>query len=149
MSLTPKQERFVQEFLLDLNATQAAIRAGYSKHTARQAGAENLSKPDISAAIQAAQADRAKRTKVDQDWVVRRLQSVVERCMQTEPVLDSEGNLTGEFTFNPSGANKALELLGKHLGIFKEKVEVKASFVARIPAPIPDTATWLEQCKRA
>ena len=149
MSLTPKQECFVQEYLLDLNATQAAIRAGYSMHTARQAGAENLSKPNISMAIQIAQAERAARTKVDQDWVVHRLQSVVERCMQTKDVLDREGNRTGEYTFNAAGANKALELLGKHLGIFKEKVEVKASYVVRLPEPAPDTATWLRQCKRA
>ena len=53
--LTPKQQRFVQEYLIDLNATQAAIRAGYSKKTARQAGADNLSKPVIAGSIQAAQ----------------------------------------------------------------------------------------------
>ena len=51
MKLTPKQERFVQEYLIDLNATQAAIRAGYSQRTARQIGDENLSKPDIRAAV--------------------------------------------------------------------------------------------------
>jgi phage terminase small subunit len=113
-----------------------------------ESGAENLSKPDIAAAIHAAQTERTERTKVDQNWVVRRLQSIVERCMRTEAVLDGEGNPTGEYTFNAAGANKALELLGKHLGIFKEKVEVKASYVARIPPPAPDVATWLEECRR-
>ncbi|APE31795.1 hypothetical protein BOX17_13040 [Halomonas aestuarii] len=49
--LTPKKARFVDEYLIDLNANQAAIRAGYSEKTARQVGAENLSKPDIAAAI--------------------------------------------------------------------------------------------------
>ncbi len=51
MSLTPKQRRFVEEFLVDLNATQAAIRAGYSERTARSIGSENLTKPDIALAI--------------------------------------------------------------------------------------------------
>lgn len=54
MKLTPKQQRFVDEYLLDLNATQAAIRAGYSRRSARQIGAENMSKPAISGAIAAA-----------------------------------------------------------------------------------------------
>ena len=58
--LTPKQERFVQEYLIDLNATKAAERAGYSKKTARVIGGENLSKPAIAAAIHAAQGQRAR-----------------------------------------------------------------------------------------
>lgn len=73
MKLTPKQERFVQEYLIDLNATQAAIRAGYSQRTARQIGDENLSKPDISAAIQAAKAARSERTHITQDRVLQEL----------------------------------------------------------------------------
>ena len=71
--LTAKQHRFIQEYLLDLNATQAAIRAGYSAKTARQVGAENLTKPVIAAAIFEAKADRSERTKVDSDWVLSRL----------------------------------------------------------------------------
>ncbi|EDM71422.1 Terminase small subunit [Roseobacter sp. AzwK-3b] len=71
--LTAKQERFVAEYLIDLNATQAAIRAGYSKKTARQAGAENLSKPDIADAVATAKAERAERTEINADWVLRRL----------------------------------------------------------------------------
>lgn len=71
--LTPKQERFVQEYLIDLNATQAAIRAGYSQRTARQIGDENLSKPDIRAAIQSAKAERSKRTEITQDRVLQEL----------------------------------------------------------------------------
>ena len=67
MALTPKQERFVAEYLIDLNATQAAIRAGYSVKTAKQAGSENLSKPDIAKAVQDAQAARAARTEITQD----------------------------------------------------------------------------------
>lgn len=71
--MTPKQQRFVEEYLIDLNATQAAIRAGYSAATAYSIGNENLSKPDISAAISAAQAQRADRTRITQDRVLKEL----------------------------------------------------------------------------
>ena len=70
MKLTPKQARFVQEYLIDLNAAQAAIRAGYSAKTARVIGHENLIKPDIAAAIEKAMAERAERTELTADWVV-------------------------------------------------------------------------------
>lgn len=68
--LTPKQERFVQEYLVDLNATQAAERAGYSARTARQTGAENLTKPDIAAAVQSAMRERSARTQITADEVL-------------------------------------------------------------------------------
>lgn len=71
MKLTPKQERFVQEYLVDLNATAAAIRAGYSKKTANRIASENLSKPDIQIAIQEAQKARQERTEITQDMVIR------------------------------------------------------------------------------
>lgn len=70
--MTPKQERFVAEYLIDLNATQAAIRAGYSAKTAQQVGFENLTKPVIKAALAEAQADRGKRTEITQDMVLQR-----------------------------------------------------------------------------
>lgn len=76
MALTAKQERFVAEYLIDLNATQAAIRAGYSKKTAKQVGSENLTKPDIQAAVSDAQAKRSKRTEVTQDRVLAELAKV-------------------------------------------------------------------------
>lgn len=60
--LTAKQQRFVEEYLVDLNATQAAIRAGYSQNTAQEIGAENLTKPLIRAAIDAAKAERSEET---------------------------------------------------------------------------------------
>ncbi|MDK2769903.1 MAG: terminase small subunit [Sphingomonas sp.] len=73
LSMTPKQERFVQEYLLDLNATQAAIRSGYSAKTAHVIGPENLEKPEIKAAIDAAKAKREEATQVDANWVLKRL----------------------------------------------------------------------------
>lgn len=71
--LTDKQAKFCEEYMLDLNATQAAIRAGYSVDTARQMGAENLSKPDISDRIAELQAERSKTTKIDAAWLLSRL----------------------------------------------------------------------------
>lgn len=76
MALEPRQARFVEEYLVDLNATQAAIRAGYSKDSARTIGPENLSKPAIAAAIADAQAERAFRTQVTADRVLTELARV-------------------------------------------------------------------------
>lgn len=75
-SLTPKQALFVQEYLVDLNATQAAIRAGYSQDTARAIGCENLTKPDIADAIASAQAERSARTEITQDMVLKELWAI-------------------------------------------------------------------------
>lgn len=71
--LTPKQQRFVDEYLVDLNASAAARRAGYSVRTANRIATENLSKPVIAAAIAAAKAQRSERTRIDADWVLRTL----------------------------------------------------------------------------
>ena len=106
MPLTPKQECFVEEYLIDLNATQAAMRAGYSAKTAYAIGAENLSKPEISAAIAEAQAERSDRTNITQDYVLESIVSAMERCKDGE-------------TFNAAGVFKGAELLGKHLGLFQ------------------------------
>ncbi len=71
-----EQARFVQEYLIDLNAAQAAIRAGYSAKTARVIGHENLTRPDIAAAIEKAMAERAERTELTADWVVDELRKI-------------------------------------------------------------------------
>lgn len=73
MALTPKQARFVAEYLIDLNAAAAARRAGYSERTADRIGHENLRKPEIAAAVSEAQADRARRTEITQDRVLQEL----------------------------------------------------------------------------
>ena len=132
-NLTPKQQRFVEEYLIDLNATQAAIRAGYSKKTAQQIGAQNLLKLVIQEAIQEAQSKLSKRTGITQDYVLSNIQKVIERCMQQEavqardgsPLLveGPEGDLACLFEFKETGALKGLELLGKHLGLFVDKVQ--------------------------
>lgn len=74
--LTPKQKRFIEEYLIDLNATQSAIRAGYSEDTAQQMGSENLSKPLIKSAIQAAIDARSKRTNITADNVLSELMRI-------------------------------------------------------------------------
>ena len=81
MKLSPKQERFVQEYLIDLNAARAAIRAGYAAKTARGIGHENLKKPDIAAAIEKARAERAERAKLTGDMVVDELRNIAFASM--------------------------------------------------------------------
>lgn len=76
--LTPKQQRFVDEYLLDLNATQAAIRAGYSEGTAKEIGCENLTKPNIKSAIDEALVERSDRTQIDADWLLKRFAEEVD-----------------------------------------------------------------------
>lgn len=123
MALTAKQQSFVDEYLVDLNATQAAIRSGYSAKTAAQIGEQNLRKLEISTAIQAAMNKRAERTQVDADYVLRTIVDTIERCKQAEPVLDREGSPTGEYKFDSGAVLKGAELLGKHLKMFTDKTE--------------------------
>ena len=122
--LTAKQERFVSEYLLDLNATAAARRAGYSMKNADQIGPQLLGKTRVQAAISVALKARQERTAVTQDWVLTKLKENLERAMQAIPVLDSEGKPTGEYRYHGGVANKALELLGRHLGMFPNRHEV-------------------------
>jgi len=112
-TLNPRQELFIQEYLIDLNATQAAIRAGYSKRTAQRTGSENLSKPLISAAIQAALQERMERIQINSDWVLREQVRVYHRLMGDIPVLDADGNPTDVYKFDAFGALRALENIGK------------------------------------
>lgn len=78
MTLTAKQQAFVAEYLIDLNATQAAIRAGYSVNTAEKIGSENIRKPEIKAAIDVALNSRMARVQVDADYVLKRLFEMAE-----------------------------------------------------------------------
>lgn len=134
--LTPKQSRFVEEYLVDGNATQAAVRAGYSQKTAREIGCENLTKPHIHGALRDARRVVSEKTRLTVEWVETRLMLVAERCLQHEPVVDRNGNPTGEYRFDAAGANRALELLGKRLKMFDEsepKPEPFNQFFANVP----------------
>lgn len=129
--LTPKQQRFVTEYLKDLNATQAAIRAGYSKKTADEIGRQLLGKTWVAAAVRKEMDARAKRTEIDADYVLTTIQDTVERCRQAKPVYDKQGNRVmvelpnGEvapaYVFDASNVLKGCELLGKHLDLFGDK----------------------------
>lgn len=120
--LTPKQAAFCREYLVDLNGTQAAIRAGYSKKTANEQAAQLLAKLSISAVIQKAMDERAKRTEIDADYVLTGIKELTERCIQATPVI-VDGQPTGEYKFEASAALKGYELLGKHLKLFTDKVD--------------------------
>lgn len=152
--LTTKQKRFVEEYLKDLNATQAAIRAGYSARSAKQYADQMLSKPHIAAAVAAAQAARSKRTEVDVDYVVARMVEIdqmdvldiMNDAMELKPVSEwprvwrqylSGFDLAEMFEGRGEDRDmvgilkkikwpdkiKNLELLGRHLGMFKDRVE--------------------------
>lgn len=148
-NLTPKQQSFVEEYLIDLNATQAAIRAGYSENTAKEIGSENLTKPNIARAIAEAQAKREERTKIDADYVLKRLVEIDQ--MDVLDIMDENLNMKPlkewpkiwrQYINNVESIElsdgegwlkkikwpdkvKNLELLGKHIavGAFKEKIE--------------------------
>lgn len=159
MALTKKQKRFVEEYLVDLNATQAAIRAGYSTQTAYSIGDENLKKPEIKNAIEKALAERSRRTGVNADRVILELAKIAF-INPTDVINMDEATVRGEANREDTAAIssvkvkriptedgdiverevrtydkiKALELLGKHLGMFTDKFKVEGA----IPVVIHD-----------
>ena len=141
--LTPKQEMFVKEYLVDLNATQAAIRAGYSKKTADRIGPELLGKTCVARAIEEANQKRAEKLELSAEWVLENLKNVAVRCQQAEPVMvfdyrTKEMVETGEYQFDSKGANRALELIGKHLGIFENRLNLTGSVGVKIVDDVDD-----------
>ena len=120
--LTPKQAAFVREYLVDLNATAAAKRAGYSEKTAYRTGADNLKKPQIAQAISEAQQERAKRTEITADEVVTNLHLIATG----EAAYEERNGLGILVKHQPRFTDrlKAWELIGKHLGMFTERVDV-------------------------
>ena len=123
--LTLKQRLFVSEYLIDLNATQAAIRAGYSKKTAGQIGDENLKKPQIATAIQESMSERAERAEISSELVIQGLLRLIRRCEA-----DCE-------EFDASQAIRGYELLGKHLGLFGSKAEGASGMVVNVVTGVP------------
>lgn len=128
--VTPKRLQFCFEYLIDQDGTKAAIRAGFSKRSAAVTAWKLLNEvPEIQEIIKAGLAAKIERCKIDADWVLNEQVRVYKKCMADEPVKDKDGNDTGEYKFDSSGANKALDGVGKHVQVqaFKETVEVNAS----------------------
>jgi phage terminase small subunit len=146
--LTPKQQRFVQEYLIDLNATQAAIRAGYSKDTAKDIGCENLAKPNIQEAIQDAMEKRGKKTEITAERVLQELSKIAFSDLNKFVEVDENGKITVKDSSQLDGTvlseisesitqngrtrkvklhdkMKALELIGRHLAMFTDRQEIK------------------------
>lgn len=146
--LTEKQRRFVDEYLIDLNATQAAIRAGYSAKTADQQGSRMLANVKVQQEISEKMAERSKRTGVNQDRIILELARIA--FLKMTDVVDSEGRIkedaseddlaciesikykhsdteTGSSTereVKTASKLKAMELLGKHLGMWNDRLDV-------------------------
>ncbi len=106
--LTAKQEAFCKEYLIDLNATQAAIRAGYSKNTAQEIGYENLTKPLIAKTIDKAMAKRSAKTEITAEWVLKGIKDTTAKAVAED---------------NHAMAFKGYELAGKHLKLFTDRIE--------------------------
>lgn len=141
--LTKKQKVFVKEYLIDLNATQAMIRAGYSAKTANEAGSRMLAKVSVKKAIEESLAERSEKLDITAEYVLNGLKTVAERCMQGTPVLEfdkqmGEYVMTGEWKFDSGGANKSLELLGKYMKLFTDKQEIDATIDTTIKVEITD-----------
>lgn len=169
MALTEKQRRFIDEYLIDLNATQAAIRAGYSAKRASELGYQLLQKTTVSEAIAEAMAERSKRTGVSQDRVIReyarigfaKITDFVEwddfgsiRIKPSNELSEDDAAAIVEVseteTELPSGGVKrvrkirlhdkcpALEKLGKHLGMFTDKISISGDMGVKIVDDITD-----------
>lgn len=159
MALTKRQKLFVEEYLIDLNATQAAIRAGYSTKTAKEIGCENLTKPNIKNAIDKQLAERSKRTGVNADRIVQELaklafinptdvinmdeatvkgdanrdDTAAISSVKVKTIPTEDGNIT-EREVRTYDKIKALELLGKHIGMFTDRFKIEGA----IPVVIQD-----------
>jgi len=132
--LNDKTELFCHEYLVDYNATQAAKRAGYSDKTAYSQANRLLKNVEVLSRVRELQTEKTKRLAISQDWVVHHLVDVIEKCTKPVPVLqwDYDDRImkpTGEYAFDSKGATKAMELLGKHLGMYVDKVELKTEGV--------------------
>lgn len=157
MKITPKQQRFIDEYMVDLNATQAAIRAGYSPTVAREMGCENLAKPYIKVQIDLKMAELSKRTGINAERVVRELakmafvnpldviniddaaikaginndDAAAISSVKVKRIPTEEGEIV-EREIKISDKTRNLELLGKHLGMFTDKLNISGNVPVKI-----------------
>ena len=118
--LNPKQTKFCEEYLIDLNSAQAATRAGYSAKTARTIGSKLLTNIDISEYIQTLMSERSKSTGITADYVLNGIKELTDKLVNAE---------------DPKSAYKGYELLGKHLALFSDKVDHSSSDGSMTPKP--------------
>ncbi|UIL51531.1 terminase small subunit [Pantoea agglomerans] len=179
MALTDKQEMFCREYLIDLNATQAAIRAGYSDNTARKIGSENLTKPDIAQRIIDLKSERNERVEINADYVLRRLVEIDE--MDVLDILKDDGGLkmvhewpkvwrttlsgldilTTVTNFDETTMEnilkkikwpdkvKNLELLGKHISVMAFKEQASHEHTGKNGGPIEVATLTKDEYKAA
>jgi phage terminase small subunit len=172
MKLTPKQRRFADEYLIDLNATQAAIRAGYSPKTAGQIGEENLKKPEIQKALQERMKARSERTGITQDRVLQEYARLA--FFDPRKLFDESGNLKrvseldedvaaiiagmdvveiGNAQVGEGLVRKlkladklgALNSVARHLGMFNDKLNVNHTFSGLSDEELDDRIRQIEQ----
>lgn len=119
VALRARQQAFVDAYLIDPNATKAAIAAGYSPKTAQQIGSENLLKPVIKAAIDEGLAELSAASRVDAQYVLDKAKAGVEICGREVPVLDSEGaQVPGSKLVDAANYYKGLDMLAKYVGLY-------------------------------
>lgn len=125
-ALTRKEERFCLEYIVDYNQTKAATRAGFAEKSAAKTGCKLMKDPRIRARVKELQKEQAQRLCLSSDLVVIKLLELVDICMAAKPVMEwsTEEHAfvpSGECQIDSKGATKALELLGRHLGMFDRK----------------------------
>ena len=131
-TLTPRQRRFIEEYMVDLTGTQAAIRAGYAPGGARQHASRLLAQAPVQAALAQAMSERRKRTELTADEVIGDLRELRDICMGRKPVkvmtiVKNAREGTAEpvevegMMFEPAAANRALEMLGRHMRLFADR----------------------------
>lgn len=130
--LKAKEERFCQEYIVDYNATKAAVRAGYKERSAATQGCRLLKNDKVASRVRELQEQYIKdRCFAEKDRVLKELWEVFERASQKTEVMEwsqekHEYVPTGEWTFDGKTATKAIELIGKLNGMFTEKIEHKS-----------------------
>lgn len=155
--MTKKQKLFAKEYLIDLNGTQAAIRAGYSPDSAASIGSENLRKPEIRTYVEKAMAERSRRTGFNQDRVLEELAKVAllnladavdmatGKLKESATDVDTAALASVKVKIIPTAMGdgverefkahdklKAIEMLGKHMGMFTDKVQMSGDVGVQI-----------------
>jgi phage terminase small subunit len=148
--LKAKHLRFVHAMASGLSERDAYLAAGYKclPKSAEREGLRLCTRPDVAMALAEVRREAAKAAGIDSEWVMTSLRTVVERCMQVEPVLNREGNPIGVYRFDAPGALRGLELIGKQQGMFADRLKISEEasldddeLAARIAALTGRTAT--------